>query len=257
MMQPSEPQVRPFKLEPSLWLVDTGLYLVEQRVFVVADLHLGYEAAMRGAGILLPDTRLEHLLARLDQTFEALDVSAHNPLECLVVDGDLRHGFGPLSPAEQREVDRFFHHTTPFCRRVVVVQGNHDPALNALLRRFVNVSVVERQRRGDWLFTHGDRVPPLSAGVRSVVIGHEHPALALRDPVTGRQERFKVFLRATFQGRTLWVLPSCNTLIQGTDLSKEDVISPLLRAGVWQNGDAFVRDDRGRIYAFGRIGRLI
>lgn len=247
----------PFQVGETLWLIDTGLYHADRRTLVLADLHLGYEQAMRQAGVMLPETRFEDLLSRLKGIFSALAVSSNAPLEVLIFNGDLRHDFGPLNAAEWRELNALFEAMGPLCNRIVVVEGNHDPTLSAFARRFSKVEVAACWRQAGWLYTHGDQVPQLPSGTHSIVVGHEHPALSLKDPVTGRRERYKVFLQGRFAERTLWVLPSCNALLQGTDLTKEGALSPFLAGGEWQSCLAYARDDQGRIYPFGPLNRLI
>lgn len=249
--------MEPFEIDQTVWLIDTGLYRPDQHTLALADLHLGYEEAMRQAGVMLPETRFDDLLGRLDGVFCALDVSSKTPLNELILNGDVRHTFGPLNAAEWRELNAFFQEVSPFCKRIVVVEGNHDPTLTAFANRFSKVQTVSQWQQEGWLYTHGDRVPELSSGVTTIVIGHEHPALSLKDPVTGRRERYKTFLQGHFAERALWVLPSCNALLQGTDLAKEGVLSPLLAEGVWQSCLAYARDDQGRIYPFGPLNRLI
>lgn len=249
--------IDPFEYDETLWLIDTGLYRVDRHTLVLADLHLGYEESMHRQGVLLPETRFEDLFQRFERVCSSLRVSAEARLDCLIVNGDLRHAFGPLNDAEWRELNAFFERVSPFCRRLIVIEGNHDPTMTVFAKRFSNVEIRAEYRQQGWLYVHGDKIPTLHETTSHIVIGHEHPALSLQDPVTGRRERFKAFLKGAFRERTLWVLPSCNTLIPGTDLSKEGVFSPILRESGRQNCEAYVRDDRGRIYAFGALQQLI
>jgi len=250
-------QAHPFEIDDTLWLIDTGLFHVERRTLVLADLHLGYEEAMRQQGVMLPQTHFAGLLTRLEAIFLALGVSRQAPLETLILNGDLRHTFGPLNAGEWRELNAFFEQVGPCAQRLAVIQGNHDPALNVFANRYSNISLHVQFQEADWLYIHGDKLPDFSQHPTHLVIGHEHPALSLRDPVTGRQERFKLFLKSHYQRYTLWVLPSCNALIHGTDLTKEGVLSPLLQVVDLPGALAYVRDDEGKIYSFGTLDRLI
>lgn len=240
-----------------IWLMDTALYHVDQHTLILTDLHLGYEEAMRRGGLMLPETHLSELIERIKKIFDTLNVSVEKPLKQLILNGDLRHTFGPLNEGEWRELNAFFEAVTPYATQIVVIEGNHDPAMNVFGSRFPNIRIAQQHQMGSWLFTHGDQIPSMPSSIDTLVIGHEHPALSLQDPVTGRQERYKVFLKGAFEEKTLWVLPSCNTLLQGTDLSKEGVLSPFLKEGVWQQCEVFVRDDAGQIYPFGLINQLL
>ncbi len=247
----------PLAIEDDLWLVDTGLYHPERGALVLADLHLGYEEALRAGGAFVPDAHFDELRARLARTFDLLDVTPDAPLRELILNGDLRQAFGRFKRGEWRELKAFFELVEPLCERIVVVEGNHDPSLGFLGRRHPNVTIHREHRARGWLYLHGDRLPELCDRDACVVIGHEHPALSLRDPVTGRQERYKAFLRGTYRGRALWVLPSCNALVKGTDLSRDALLSPLLREAARARLDVYARDDSGRLYPFGPLGQLL
>jgi len=251
------PELTPYVFSDQVWLMDTALYHVDQHALVLTDLHLGYEEAMRLGGLMLPETHLDELIERLKNIFDILEVSAEKPLKQFIINGDLRHTFGPLNDGEWKELNSFFETVIPYSAQVIVIEGNHDPVMNVFGSRFSNVRIAQQHQMDSWLFTHGDNIPQMPSSTNTIVIGHEHPALALKDPVTGRQERYKIFLHGEFESKTLWVLPSCNTLMQGTDLSKEGVLSPFLKEGVWQHCEVFVRDDKGQIYPFGHINQLI
>lgn len=251
------PPLAPLEIEPDLWLIDTALYHPRRRTLVLADLHLGYEAALHQQGVLLPETHFDDLLARLEAVFAALGVCPRDPLAELLVNGDLRHTFGPLNAEEWRQLNAFFERVAPYCRRLRALQGNHDAGLQALAQRHPKLRVHARHAAAGWLYAHGDSLPELDEGVENLVIGHEHPALTLRDPVTGRRERFKAFLRGEFRGRALWVLPSSNGLVRGTDLAERGALSPVLQEAGWRHCLVYARDDQGRIYPFGPLDRLI
>jgi len=247
----------PLVIEDGLWLVDTGLYHADRGALALADLHLGYEEALRAGGAFVPNAHFDELRARLTRTLELLGATPDAPLPELILNGDLRQAFGPFNRGERRELKAFFALVEPLCDRIVVVEGNHDPALDFLGQRHPNVSIRREHRAHGWLYLHGDRLPELADGDQRIVIGHEHPALSLRDSVTGRQERYKAFLRGEYRQRALWVLPSCNALAKGTDLAREALLSPLLRKRPRAQLDVYVRDDEGRIYPFGPLGQLL
>ena len=67
----------------------------------------------------------------------------------------------------------------------------------------------------------------IPSGVETLIIGHEHPAITLRE---GRKtEKFKCFLRGRWKGKELIVLPAFNPLMEGTDILTEPAISPLVK----------------------------
>jgi metallophosphoesterase superfamily enzyme len=64
-------------------------------------------------------------------------------------------------------------------------------------------------------------------GIKTIIIGHEHPAVSIHEGV--RTELFKCFLKGKFKGRILIVQPSFNLVTEGTDVLKEELLSPFLQ----------------------------
>jgi putative SbcD/Mre11-related phosphoesterase len=86
----------------------------------------------------------------------------------------------------------------------------------------------------------------------TIIIGHEHPAVSL---VSGsRTERYKCFLKGKFSRKDLIVTPSCNMLIEGTDILKEKLLSPILKNVDLKNFEAYIVEDK--IYDFGKVKDL-
>ena len=67
--------------------------------------------------------------------------------------------------------------------------------------------------KGETLVLHGDSLlfrKELKKAKR-IVIGHEHPAVSLKEGPRG--EQFKCFLKGKYKGRNLIVQPSFNSII--------------------------------------------
>lgn len=245
-------------LEAGLQLVDLALYCEPRRLLAIADLHLGFDEALTHEGLLVPHLQLEAVRERLNSILAHLAISPTHPLEKLIINGDLRHPFGRLSQRESREGSDLLAELSVLADRVILVQGNHDGDLEPLVRDRAGVEICQAHREGPLLFSHGDRRPArLSPGLRAVIIGHEHPAVGLRDPVTGRVELYKCFLKGCYRGRTLLVQPSFNPLSVGSDLARERCLSPLLDEQALPNFEVYPVADDGSIYAFGPLGPLL
>jgi putative SbcD/Mre11-related phosphoesterase len=140
---------------------------------------------------------------------------------------------------------------------LTLIEGNHDGKLDWLAEQIPSVEIKKSHCEGDLFFIHGDVIPPeIPAEISWIVIGHEHPAISLRDPVTNRFETYKCFLFGDFQGKKLLVQPSFNLLIQGTDLGKEEVLSPFLRQSRLERFFVYLVADDGNIYDFGPLRHL-
>jgi len=249
--------MEPLRLE-GLWLLDLAVYLPAARALVIADLHLGYEEALTEDGVLVPRTHLARLEARLEMILEAL-AAAGARLELLAINGDLKHHFGPLAPREWEEVREFLRFAAEWVAEVALIKGNHDTNLEYLAAKLPRTRPVEHLKLEEFLLIHGDLVPDeeLLEGVGTIIIGHEHPAVGLRSPVTGRVEVFKAFLLGRWGEKKLLVQPSFNLLVKGTDLTQEATISPLLAEVTLETFQVFLVGDEGRIYPFTALKALL
>ncbi|ASI99827.1 metallophosphoesterase [Thermococcus celer] len=176
---------------------------------VVADLHLGYEVSMAREGFYLP--RVFHeVVANLKKLLRA-----ERPKR-LVIDGDLKHSFVP-EWREKEELRAFVEEVSPMVEEIVLVRGNHD--VGTLWLRELGVEVVDELELKGWKLVHGHK---LVEGER-FIIGHEHPAIRLRDEV-GAIVKVPVFL----MGEELVVLPAFSPWAYGNDVLRE-IVSPFLR----------------------------
>lgn len=248
-----------FHLTEDAQLVDLGLYLPQHRALAIADIHLGFEEALHQDGTLVPRGHFDQIQARLDEICEELEVSRESPLESVLVNGDLRHRFGPLTHEEWTYARSFLDHLTRVGRQVVILEGNHDldRSLKALAQRHEGVEVRHECGMGRILFLHGDQEPKrLPSGAEMVVIGHEHPAVGLRDRVTGRVELYKCYLAGPYRGLRLVVQPSFNPWVQGSDLTRERCLSPFLSEASLGEFEIFLVSDERSVYPFGSLRRL-
>ena len=84
------------------------------------------------------------------------------------------------------------------------------------------------------------------------MIGHEHPAISLRDGP--RVETVKCFLVGKSKGKTIIVLPSFNLVHEGTDVLKEMRLGPILPKDI-KKFDVYIVSDN--VYHFGKIKKLM
>lgn len=176
---------------------------------IIADLHIGFERSMAREGNYVPN-----LLGGLIQ--EVLAVVRRERPKRLIIDGDLKHSFVPFR-MEREELGRFFDALEGEVDEIIVIRGNHDPGILWLRER--GVEIVDRWEVRGWTLVHGHR---LEEGER-FIIGHEHPAIRLRDEV-GASVKVPAFL----WGERLIVLPAFSPWAYGNDVTRE-IVSPFLR----------------------------
>lgn len=218
-------------------IVDTALWFETEKVLIINDLHIGYEEALHRKGILVPRFQLEQIMNKLKAILEKTKPAK------VIINGDLKHEFGKVLHQEWREVLEFLDLLLRNVSEVIIIKGNHDPIIKPIADK-KGMVVVDEYKIGDTLIVHGDELVETNAN--RIVIGHEHPAITIREG--SKWEKYKCFLKGTWkQKRTgpggkeskgkkrrntekeLIAVPSFNPLLEGTDVLKEQLLSPFLK----------------------------
>jgi putative SbcD/Mre11-related phosphoesterase len=232
-------------------LIGLGLYLAPEKTLVVADLHLGYEAAQNKQGVLLPRVNAKEIKKDFQEIFKKT-----GKLKRVVIAGDLKHEFGNLEFTEWREVLDLLGFVRENCEEVVLTQGNHDKLLGPL-NNWSKLTVLKEGlplRNGEIFILHGHQIPEKNLYFKKakvLVIAHDHPVIALKEE--SRKEKFKAFLKGKWKGKTVLVLPSMVKITQGTDMLRESTLSPFLEN--LDEFEAWLVEDKP--YYFGKVGNLL
>ncbi|MBD3164137.1 phosphoesterase [Candidatus Woesearchaeota archaeon] len=227
-------------------MVNLALYL--DNILIISDIHMGYEEALNMQGILLPRMQFREIIKNLDSVFKSLK---GRKIKKVIINGDLKHEFGKISNTEWRYTLRLLDYLSERCDEIVLIRGNHDTILGPVARKR-NVMVKGHELLGDTLVIHGDKLPSenILKNIKTIIIGHEHPAVSLKDGP--RIEKYKCFLIGKWKKYSLIVMPSFTPVAEGTDILKEQLLSPFLRN--IKNFDVFVVGDK--VYDFGKVRDL-
>ncbi len=205
-----------------------ALYMKEKNMLVIADLHLGLESLMADSGMLMPKVQLSQLKEDLNS------IAGERDIEKLVVCGDIKHEFSEASYGEKKEVRELIRFLEEFVREIYLVKGNHDNFLIYAVEEYEHVQLKDCFVFDDVCFAHGHEILDRMNGldIEYLVIGHEHPALTLRDDV-GVREKLQCFLYGEMKNDAkLVVLPAFSELAEGSQVNQieeEDLLSPVLK----------------------------
>ncbi len=200
------------KIHDDIEIIDLGLKYKD--VFILSDLHLGYEEAKMKEGLLLPRFQFKDIYERLEKIFAKIKVKK------IIITGDLKHEFGIISEQEWRDIRKILSFLQEH-GEVIVLKGNHDVNLSPIANK-VDFKILERYDVDDITILHGDRIEEDLNDL--IIIGHEHPSISFQ----GRPDKYKCFLKGKYKKHVLIVLPSFNPLIEGSDITKEKTLSPYL-----------------------------
>ncbi|MFQ5620317.1 MAG: metallophosphoesterase [Candidatus Nanoarchaeia archaeon] len=240
------------QIHENIEIIGLSLYLKDSGTLVFSDLHIGYEGEMHKKGFLVPKVQFTKIMQHLEMIFGVMEKNKWH-VNTIIMNGDVKHGFGKISEQEWREILRLTDFLLTKCKDIIVVEGNHDPVLKPVAAKR-DVKLVKEHQINDVLILHGDEEPDLDVyEVRPniLIMGHEHPALLLTEGA--KRERYKCFMKGEYDGATLLCLPSFNPLTQGTDMLREKTLSPLLDRDLGRFEAWIVAD---KTYYFGKLSEL-
>jgi len=193
----------------------------DKKWLCVADLHLGIEVQLRHAGFNIPSQAPKML-----SSLEALSAFGDN----LLILGDLKHRIPSVSYREDREIPPILDSLMKRYKEVVIVAGNHDGGLDAILPpgvKAVSGAGIRVENAGAF---HGHIWP--SKDVMDgdmLVMGHIHPSVVLADSLgtksnekcwlKGKLKSRKVLERYGHCPRELIIVPAFNPLLTGTPIN--------------------------------------
>src|SRR3989338_4433512 len=79
-------------------IIGTGLFVRNEKLLIVNDLHLGYEEALQQKGILVPKFQTQEIIRLLSEMIERVHPAT------VLLNGDVKHEFGRVLRGEMREV---------------------------------------------------------------------------------------------------------------------------------------------------------
>ena len=224
-----------------VWILkEHALFLEEEETVVVADLHLGFEGALREEGISIPKFQKAQIVERLGTIIDRFEPRT------LVVNGDFKHEFSRNLRDEWEEVLEVLDFLETRVKPVMI-RGNHDNFLQTILSKR-GLKLQKSLNLAGMTLVHGHEVVPTEG---RLVIGHEHPILKLTDEV-GASLRIPCFLVSD----EVVVLPAMSPLALGSDIIGGPRLSPLLENLYLGDAKIYGIDNNLGILEFGRLRDL-
>jgi putative SbcD/Mre11-related phosphoesterase len=188
--------LKPIGSEPAL-LLRHG----KERIVAIGDLHIGWEVTLAQQGIHVP-SQTSKMLRRL----EAIIAKEH-PSRIIML-GDVKHSVTGAELEEWRDVPEFFEKLLKVVPSIQVLIGNHDGNLEPLTPSKVELLPSSGIALwGKFGLLHGHAWPtPELLGCETLILGHLHPAVTLRDPLGYRLTK------------PAWIMAPCDPkkLLRGT-----------------------------------------
>jgi len=205
-----------------------AVYIEELDLIVISDLQIGEELYLAEKGIFIPQIQLREMKKELNAIFKKVKANR------ILINGDVKHEFGEASRQEWREVIELVEFLRKKTKGIIVVRGNHDNYLLNIASK-INLQVFDPfYLEKGYLFTHGHKKISYPKNFHTLVIGHEEPAIILKEGFD--KIKLPTLLYGKMKnGKRIICLPAFSYLSSGTEVNivdKEDLLSPILKEDV-------------------------
>lgn len=250
------------KISKGIEIINEALWIKKENILVINDLHLGYEESLHRKGILVPKFQISEILKQFRYIFKKVSPKK------IIINGDLKHEFGSVLKQEWKDVLQLLDFLSEKCKEIIIIQGNHDPIIKPIADKR-NISIVPEFKVRNILIVHGNELVKTGKEVKTIIIGHEHPAVTIREG--SKWEKYKCFLKGDWKenlkdnlgdkfksigkSKELIVVPSFNPLLEGTDILKEKLLSPFLSKSNLENFTIYVVGEK-EVFLFGKVKSL-
>ena len=147
-----------------------------EKILIISDLHIGWEASLAKNGIHIPSQTPKLLKKILDL------MKIHKPTSLIFL-GDVKHTITGAELSEWKEIPNLFEKISEITQDIKIVQGNHDGNLEPLVPRNVKfISAKGTMLPGNIGVFHGHAWPSIELLKSNyMVMGHLHPVISLKD----------------------------------------------------------------------------
>lgn len=201
------------------------LYHPKLDLLVISDIHLGLEGSVTSKGGYVPKFQLEEIIEDVEKARDETGASR------ILINGDLKNEFRKNYYSEKKEIDKFIREIKDLFNEIIIVEGNHDNFLDEIVEKN-GLEIKKEYIEDDILFTHGHKDVKNTEKYDSIVIGHEHPALSLKDEI-GVVEKVDSILYGRGESEVnIIVLPAFSSISTGTRINEtpqSELLSPVLR----------------------------
>lgn len=218
-------------------MIECAVFIRQDKVLVISDIHIGFEQSLNRQGVLVPRTSFDNTLKRIMTLIE------RTKPEKIVFNGDIKDDFATIGEQEWRNVKRLIDNIKPKAE-IVFIKGNHDTMLEPIATARL-IKIVKEYKTGNVTIMHGDVLP--DKWQKTLILGHYHPAIRIREKA--KSETYKCFLLSEYKNSRILLQPAFNNLSQGGDIRNHlpEFINP-------EKTNVYVVDKK--ILPFGRLKGL-
>lgn len=218
---------------------------------IISDLHIGIEHEFFTSGIKIESqtNNMKHRLEKIIKMTKSKEI---------IFLGDVKHKVPGISYQEIKEIPEFMNYFSEK-NKITIVMGNHDPGIENLGIKNLNIQPTEGFVSDDIYLTHGHTWPNKKfLECRYLVMGHIQPQIEFKDKlgytwhepvwVKAKLDSTEVKKKYKKTGDTnVIIMPAFNTLVGGHKLNRKNKgdkehKTPLMKMLKIKDADIFLLD---------------
>ena len=190
--------------------------LIEEKgknILVVGDIHLGMEESLNKSGVFISRMMFNEVLSDFGKIIDKV-----GRVDKIILLGDVKHEFGEINRQEWSDVMKLFEFLQDRCDKLIIIKGNHDIMLKGIAKQ-QDIEIKDYYVFERYCFLHGDKDFDViwSGKIKTLIMGHVHPAVILKEEVGVKSEKYKCFLSGIFKGKEIVIVPSFIEFNEGSD----------------------------------------
>lgn len=225
---------------------ESALYILNKKILVIADIHIGIESELREMGLHSPSQTVS-MIKRLIALFKKFKP------ENIVFLGDIKHNIPSSTIQERTDIKRFFNDIHSF-GRIHLLPGNHDGNIGKFLSSDILLYPSDGFVIEDIGFVHGHRWPSEEVmKSEHIIIGHTHPTIMLTDRLGYKTfescwvkgQCRKSFLKEKYpnsRNPQIIIMPAFNPYCGGIAVNTEPIIGPFSKIMDIKESEVYLLD---------------
>jgi len=219
--------------------------LINKKIFVIADLHIGIERELSDQGINTK-SQTQNMTNRL------ISLCKRYKPEEIVLLGDIKHNIPSSTIQERKDVKNFLEEIKSYAK-IHIVPGNHDGNIQKLSPNQIIIHPSDGFIIDNLGFVHGHRWPSEDVmNCEQIIIAHTHPSIMFTDRL-GYKAFEPCWIKAVFNDKLkekypdsknpkILVMPAFNPLCGGIAANREGITGPLGKIIDVENAQIFLID---------------
>lgn len=225
---------------------ETVLRIIDKKILVVADLHIGIEYELRELGLNI-SSQTDKIIDRLKNLCKKF-----NPKDVILL-GDIKHNI-PSSPFQERRDIKTLFDTLKEYGNIHIVPGNHDGNISKISPDGIKIHSSSGFKIHELGFSHGHRWPKDDIiDCDYFIMAHTHPKIMLTDRLNYKtfepcwlkaklsEEKFRDKFNIAKIPDVL-IMPAFNHLCGGIAVNKEGIVGPIRNIIDIKNAKVFLLD---------------